>query len=217
MTVADNQVILGFDFLSKHKCSLDLEKEILRVGNKSIKCNSESAEQSFCRIRVAEKVFVSGESEIAIKSFVEGDSFDDCLVLIEPVSPSMSEPGLLMARTIAKSKYGFVPLRLINISKQPQVLQKNTHSAVCEPVSSIYSSEGEYGEIHKICVEKVLNVELPEYMEPILKSCDGLSNEQMIRIKQLLAKHLNVFAKSKTDLGRTDLITHKINTGNQHL
>ncbi|CAC5360975.1 unnamed protein product [Mytilus coruscus] len=178
MTVADieSQVILGFVFLSKHKCILDLEKEILRVGNKSIKCNSESAEQSLCRIRVAEKVFVPAESEIVIKSFVEGDSFDDCLVIIEPVSPSMSEQGLLVARTIAKSKNGFVPLRLINIS--------------------------EYGEINKICVEKVPNIELPEYMEPTS------------RVKQLLAKHLNVFAKSKTDLGRTDLITHKINTGN---
>ena len=215
MTVADieSQVILGFDFLSKHKCSLDLEKEILRVGNKSIKCNSENAEQSVCRIRVADKVFVPAESEIVIKSFVEGDSFNDCLVLIEPVSTSMSEQGILVARTIAKSKNGFVPLRLINISKQPQILQKNMQAAVCELVDSVYSSEAEYAEINKICVEKVQNVELPEYMEPILRSCDGLSDEQMIRVKQLLAKHLQVFAKSKTDLGRTDLITHKINTG----
>ncbi|VDI38235.1 Hypothetical predicted protein [Mytilus galloprovincialis] len=190
MTVADieSQVILGFDFLSKHKCSLDLEKEILRVGNKSIKCNSENAEQSVCRIRVADKVFVLAESEIVIKSFVEGDSFNDCLVLIEPVSTSMSEQGILVARTIAKSKNGFVPLRLINISKQPQILQKNMQAAVCELVDSVYSSEAEYAEINKICVEKVQNVELPEYMEPIVRSCDGLSDEQMIRVKQLLAK-----------------------------
>ena len=34
-----------------------------------------------------------------------------------------------------------------------------------------------------------------------------------MQVKALRLKHKGVFAKSKTDLGRTDAVRHKINTG----
>ena len=66
--------------------------------------------------------------------------------------------------------------------------------------------------IYKFTVNEIpdSSLELPEYMDHLLKSCKNLSQEQQLKVKDLLFKHLNVFAKSKTDFGRTNIVKHRI-------
>ena len=216
MTVADieSPIILGYDFLSKHNCELKLGKGVLRIGRKKFICKRGMSTQTVCRIKVAERVFVPAESELIVNTIVEGNFPENTNVLVEPYSPSMSEKGLLVARVLVQPRNGFLPLRIINLSKEPQVLHKNTYAAVAETVDSIADLDTEPHRLNKI--NEVLNdyVTLPEYMNPVLKSLEHLSSEQVAEIKKLLLKHLNVFAKSKTDFGQTSIIKHKINTGN---
>ena len=55
---------------------------------------------------------------------------------------------------------------------------------------------------------------LPEYLKPAWENAqENLTSEQAVQVKTLLMKHKDVFAKNKTDLGRTDIVKHKINTG----
>ena len=42
---------------------------------------------------------------------------------------------------------------------------------------------------------------------------DSLTRKQRVEIERLLVKHATVFAKSSDDMGRTNVATHKINTG----
>ena len=55
---------------------------------------------------------------------------------------------------------------------------------------------------------------LPEYLHVVWEnSTENLSSEQALQVKELLLKHKDVFAKDKTDLGRTNVVKHTINTG----
>ena len=63
--------------------------------------------------------------------------------------------------------------------------------------------------------QKVGSLELPDHLHDLFERCStNLSVEQKeIVLKLLLRYHLS-FSRSDRDLGRTDVIQHKINTGN---
>lgn len=57
---------------------------------------------------------------------------------------------------------------------------------------------------------------LPEHMQDLYeRSVDKLPNEYHTPIAQLLIRNADVFASSKSDLGRTHLVKHKIETGQE--
>jgi hypothetical protein len=55
---------------------------------------------------------------------------------------------------------------------------------------------------------------LPEHLQALYKRCAaGRILEQRTRMRELLLRHADVFAKSRTDIGHTTLIEHVIDTG----
>ena len=55
----------------------------------------------------------------------------------------------------------------------------------------------------------------PEPLQELYqKSSRGLDKRGQRRLKTVLGRHVNVFAKSTSDLGRTDTVKHTIDTGN---
>ena len=57
---------------------------------------------------------------------------------------------------------------------------------------------------------------LPEHMRELYtKHRDGMTPEDQRAYKDLLMKYSDIFARSKTDLGRTDLVKHHIETGDE--
>jgi hypothetical protein len=59
--------------------------------------------------------------------------------------------------------------------------------------------------------------ELPVYLKE-LKDKSGvlLNDDQKCLLDSLLKRHINTFSKTKDDLGRANVIKHKINTGDAH-
>ena len=56
--------------------------------------------------------------------------------------------------------------------------------------------------------------QLPEHLAPLLDECrETLTKDEEQKVKNLLMKYQHIFSKSKSDLGCTDLVRHKINTG----
>ena len=59
------------------------------------------------------------------------------------------------------------------------------------------------------------HLSLPEYVEPVYKACsEGLTSDQQSKVRDCLAFFSDLFARTKTNRGKTHLVQHKINTGN---
>ena len=111
-----------------------------------------------------------------------------------------------MAKTVIDPYFDFVPLRVLNVSGKEQVLYANTHIATYHPVSNVREMNRER--------ESEGSETLSEYLKPAWENAqENLTSEQAVQVKTLLMKHKDVFAKNKTDLGRTDVVKHMINTG----
>ena len=58
---------------------------------------------------------------------------------------------------------------------------------------------------------------MPVHLKDVYnRACEGLSKDQCLQVANLLKKHASTFSNSDTDIGRTGIIRHKIDTGDAH-
>ncbi|MCG7883681.1 MAG: reverse transcriptase family protein, partial [Candidatus Thiodiazotropha endolucinida] len=139
---------------------------------------------------------------------------------IEEYSNHLAERGVLIAKTVFDTFNKVVPLRFINLNSFPTKLYRKETVAECHPVVVQTNCECEQhndrgsNKTRGITLENVGNLPIPDHMQEMYEECVcNLSGEEEEAVKLLLLKHSAVFSMSKSDLGNTDIIQHRINTG----
>ena len=81
--------------------------------------------------------------------------------------------------------------------------------------------QNSHATVHRINVRppmdgEAMSIDLPEHVQELYdKHHTDMVPEDQKLYKELLWKYSQIFAKSKTDLGRTDMIKHHIETGDE--
>jgi hypothetical protein len=161
--------------------------------------------------------------EVVIEGVIEGDSTYLTEAVVEP-SFDGDKNSLIVARALVDPSNCTLPLRIVNTSNTELVIYANIRLATCQAYSSVMklNADGETDEgirMMRKVDETEHNLErnddtLPNHLINLFESsCTNLSEEQSSQLKGLLKRHSGAFAKSKNDLGCSDLIKHKINTG----
>ena len=206
-----NEGILGIDFLKLYKCNVMISKGYLTLNGRKVPCFSlsDEAQNSCCKISICEDVEIPPETEMIIPCLPIGNVHDKAGV-IEAHTNFIEKSGLLVAKSLISMRNEIVPLRVINLNTETKKVYRDTIVATIEPVN-----ETEVERINSInTVETEKKDELPDHMSDLFeRSCDNLNEEQKIVLKQLLMKYPDVFSKSKGDIGLTNLVEHKIDTG----
>lgn len=217
-TVADIDVpaVIGYDFLHSHKCTLDMGEEVLTLDENQIKCIKESQMSSLFKISLTEKVTIPPKTEVITIGKIEGDSSSIMNALVQPLQSKHLE-NILVAKSLVDPSRGYVPIRLANITNHEQIMKQFTCIASCESVELSQDKSVNRGDrVMKVdSCEKI--DELPVYLKELKdKSGALLNDDQKCLLDSLLKRHINTFSKTKDDLGRANVIKHKINTGDAH-
>ena len=219
IVVADLSVdgILGLDFLRSNNCRMDLSKGSLNMTKveKPINCKYKG-KIGFFRVTLCENVSIPPMSEIVTYGNVKGKDDQDNINIpktgiLESSEQFQGSDRALVARTLVDGcPENKVPIRLMNLQNEATNLGKGTFIAELSPVDGVINlKEDSQTDV------KVGSLELPDHLHDLFERCsENLSVEQKeIVLKLLLRYHLS-FSSSDRDLGRTDVIRHKINTGN---
>ncbi|XP_052711068.1 uncharacterized protein LOC128185532 [Crassostrea angulata] len=103
------------------------------------------------------------------------------------------------------------------VSDQSSVFQISIQETLSIPPRTIAEIEPNVSEVqtkNDTNIEPAVDTSFTNYVKPLWDSCTkNLSKEQQELVRDLLQKHIKVFAKSETDLGKTNIVSHKINTG----
>ena len=136
--VADihDECILGLDFLQTHSCQVNLKDGSLIVGEEEIplKKMKASKEPNCYKAVLTEGVCLPPLAETVVPVRVDGAQADYRWGLLE--QPTCSFESLLVARTLVDLQRKEVPLRVMNLSNQQQVINKGTELARCETIHS---------------------------------------------------------------------------------
>ena len=147
--------------------------------------------------------------------------------------PRVVEPNLFnkngqsflhFARVLGTPEHGVVLVRLLNLSSAPQIIYKTSKVGRFEPVSEdmialtqpIETSDLTENQTEKTPEKeanssKIENTHLHEISVDFSKS--NLTFDQQNQLKNLLNEFHDIFTKDEHDLGKTDIVQHKIDVG----
>ncbi|UYV63086.1 K02A2.6-like, partial [Cordylochernes scorpioides] len=197
----EDEFILGMDIIREHGFTFDPTQGILRLGDESFVLSTEGEKCEGVRLFACENGCVSGNCEGVIMTVAEAP-LGSGVGLIEPTCDARQ--NLLVARAIVKTADKKVPVRLANVFPSGISIRKGDFLAVCSPISRIATTEGTN------CQNRVNRVGQTK-LEIDLKD---LTEDEARMARAFIKKNQDAFSTGNGKLGRTDLVQHKIYTGN---
>ena len=210
--------VLGYDFLYQNNCLVEERQGLLVFEDQTVQCVPESNMPSVFQIALQETIEIPAQSEMIAFGKFTGDRPHFSTAMIEPYDQSLSDNGILLAKTVIDTNCAAIPLRFVNFNSFPTKIYKNKIAAVCDMVTVESNGQTNTNDnsrnLFSMSVHEQEEMPLPEHLQVIYNSsAENLSPEQAESVKGLLLKYAHIFSKTKSDLGNCDIIPHRINTG----
>ena len=209
-------VILGLDFMTLHRCQLDLEHSSICVGGEYVSLLYNGKRDAKCyRVVVSTAVIIPPRTEVIVKGSVRGTKSVKGYCTIEPCKHNV--PDVLVGKVLANLDNCCVPVRVLNIADKPRKIKRGVCLARCETVSGDdVFGEGTDEELRMNENELPTSEDgLPNHLHsPYNRSVCSLQNEEeQVLLKNFLCEYSDVFSKSASDIGQTNVVKHSIFTG----
>ena len=205
--VADINVdgIVGLDFLRSQNANISMSDGIITMQGHEIRFQIQG--QIGCyRVSVSETVTLPPRSEVIVSGKIRESQHSSFEVgIVEPADDFRKVDKALVGRTLVNNN-GEIPLRLMNVSQQPQTLYEGTIIAKVTPVIEVTVPTGH---------DNVVCDKVPCHLQDLYeRSIKDLTDDQAVKVRNLLQKFSHIFAKTDSDFGRTNIVKHTIETSN---
>ncbi|XP_062586743.1 uncharacterized protein LOC134248355 [Saccostrea cucullata] len=182
----------------------DAKRHLLLLKDESISLVYEGKIGCY-RVEAEETVSIPPRSELIIHVPGKICTFDkehlQTQGIVEPKEKEDANKPLTARTCVQPMKNNIVPVRLLNVESEPKVVYKNTEIGTfqeTEQVTSNYAGEP---------------AERPDIENLYQESVKHLTKKQAKEVKSFLWKYKSLFAKSNSDLGKTNIVKHRIDTG----
>ncbi|CAC5425746.1 unnamed protein product [Mytilus coruscus] len=203
----DIDCIIGFDFMKQNMCCIDVANNTMTVNKEQISCAVLNIQGvRCCRVAVSETTVIPpGVEQIIPGKVIDIGYAPECSMLVAS-DKFVEKHQLLLAKTVVNSSSDVVPMRVLNTTDKSVKVYANSIAATCEAVTILNES---------VCFPESSTEDIPEHLSSLYtSSCVHLNENQRERLRALLLMNQSIFAKDKWDIGRTDIVTHKIDTQN---
>lgn len=203
--------ILGMDFLIATHAKIDLQQLQLDLNGDKIKCSDKLGHGLCFRVVVEETTKIPPGHEALVPGLIKGNPGEAGLGILEPTEENeVGRKGVMVARILAESTDNTVPIRVYNPGDRECTIKRGTMAGYFTPVK-----ETDVVDMTMHTSNDEDTGDVPPHLVDLLKrSKTEVPNSFHDNIAELLRKNQDVFAKSDTDIGRTNLVRHGINTGN---
>ncbi|XP_069139244.1 uncharacterized protein [Argopecten irradians] len=224
MLVADIEIpaVIGYAFMRHNNCVMDVGRGTVEFNGETAKSYLESQRAtSVFKLSLDENVVKPASSEMMIPTRIVGDIPVGHEAIINDGSSKLAKIGVLVGKSIFEPTSKVIPVPVANVTGSPQTLYKKTIAAECLVVRACHlkdideSTDEEDEYLCRMEERPVGDESFPEHMEIIVESSkQHLVDAETKQLKKILKTNEKVFAKNKDDLGKTNLVYHKIDTGN---
>ena len=123
--------VLGYDFLYQNNCLVDVRQGLLVFEDQTVQCVPESNMPSVFQIALQETIEIPAQSEMIAFGKFTGDRPHFSTAMIEPYDQSLSDNGILLAKTVIDTNCAAIPLRFVNFNSFPTKIYKNKIAFIC--------------------------------------------------------------------------------------
>ena len=199
--------ILGLDFIKQQHCLVDCARDEMIIGDTAVPLEFEGKIGCY-RISAMHDVSLQPGTETIIEGKVHhngelGSTTD--LAVVEPCEKFTKRDCALVARELVKPADS-VPIRLLNVSDEIKVVHAGTSIAELSPAEAVLTGSGrKYTEVQTVTDELETLIE---------RSSQHLTKEQAATVRTVIERNKSLFVTSDKDLGRTSVVKHHIDVGN---
>ena len=122
--------------MRRHGCTVDVEKNVLIIQGK--KCDLNCRRSIGCHRVLAKKdeIIPARSKRIKTGRVVNMTKATNDLSIVEPDNALTNDDRGLVARALVQGSE-YVPLRLMNVTDEPQIIRKSTNIASMSPVCEV--------------------------------------------------------------------------------
>ena len=209
--VADigSEAIVGAAFLRENRFWVDIAGTSLWWGDAA----GTSQPQEHCRLVASSTAVIAPGSEAMVQSYVVGEWPDDQEGLVEGLREVEMKRRMLVGRGLVIPEGDEAPVRVFNPGQEPLVIYRDMALASLEAVEPPGGEEGlGDGRCRMVAPDPGPGNDR-EKAEIIAGLASGTTGEQRAQLEQLLWQHQAAFQLSPGDMGRAQLVEHRIRTG----
>ena len=211
------EAILGQDILMEHQGKLDLSNLTLRLKNATLKCWVANESVMTCRVVVKEKTSIPAWTEKLVPMTVMNQGYLAKHGYIQPYHDIATTRELLIIPGVVSTRDSEVYVRVVNFGNKDATLHSSTNVATCQSVYMNDTEPDDTGFVfttHEVPAPGGDQQNLDAQLQDLLDiNSEFLTEDEKAEFALLLKKYKTIFAASKKDLGRTNLVKHRINTG----
>ncbi|VDH94525.1 Hypothetical predicted protein [Mytilus galloprovincialis] len=234
----NDDLLLGCDIIDEMDITVNTKRGI-QIKDIWYPCEVKRRENKVLRIVLNKSISIKSQSEMIIQILVpDTEIFKSNFALFEPVI--YDNRKILAGKGLVSTQIPFIPVRFINLENSPLKIKEGTLIGTLETVDEVTDfvdvTDVQMTKIPKICrlhdpvkthdtSENVFTSsrenkvdefcsEVPEYLKELFQnSCKNIkSNTAKKTLADVLVKHKDAFAKSKTELGSCSVLKHRIDT-----
>lgn len=201
-----HDVILGRDFLSDHSALIDCSTGLLRL---ELPLSSDDHAPPFLHLRSDEHVRLPPQAAtyVPLSSSMPVPDGD---YVVAPVLDVLLTRNVALPHTIVSIQQNHVSLPFLNFAFHTQVLPQGMTVATVCPVSDFHISAFT---VNPISHPPTSSATPPPTTQFDAMISPDLSPDQVHLLRELLASYGDIFDLDNPVLGRTSLVTHRIDTG----
>ncbi|KAJ8037468.1 hypothetical protein HOLleu_18285 [Holothuria leucospilota] len=205
------ELILGYDFLEKFHCILDICNSIILVNGERVESQLHSGQKlGQSRVTTRKTVVIPPCSEMLMVGQLTHQPESRKCGLIQPNEQFSKKKGVAVAYAVVNTQNSEVPLRVVNTLPEPVTVHENTTVAYCEPLDEVDETNTNQ---QRFCVGNN-GMDTPPHLRDLIdRSCIRLEEKQRQELVSLITQYGHVFSKGPSDMGRTKVVQHTINTG----
>lgn len=217
--------LLGFDFMHHFNCILEARRG-LHIDNILIPIELQDCNSIISAVYVKYDVVVPPRSEFIVPGKIDNCDIDShACAIIEQTAHEWNIKNLHVAGCLIDVTRNDIdiPVRVVNTSSEEINLHAGMRigsmeliSDVCDMCNNdvIKSSNPSIRTVKADSSKEVSQKSWPDDLQTLYqKSCEGLDPHTQDQLFALLDKHSSTIASSSTDIGRTSIVQHSIDTG----
>ena len=207
--------ILGQDFMLKFASRIDYRKMMIETSVNTIPCWVGGESESVSNVIIQDTIKIPPWScHHVTVSIPKADTLADSGLII-PSRSLLKSKDVSLVDGIVDTSGSLATVQMINLGDADATIYFGTPVGTCESFyDEEYADSVSFAITTKDVKDQPPSKALPEHLQDLWERSNvHLGDAQREVLADLLIRYQHVFAQSSEDLGRTDRVQHKINTG----
>ena len=219
--ICDDNVsgILGMDFIDRHGGIIMTPHKKLIIQGRSVAIHRGDGLKVSHLVVAEKKIRVAANTRMLVVAKVAArEGITTKGLLMEPAQNLASRTGVAAARVTVTPHENYIPVELTNAEECTKTIPAGTVLGELEDAIGWTAWNATHrpltASVQKIVAKLDATPTVPAHVQQLYdQSKEGMTETEDIFFRQLLSSYQDIFAKSRLDLGRTNLVEHHIDTG----